>query len=134
MAQVPSEESLRFRLQPEAQSRSVAHRSQNTGGVVDEATGVQNANLAQLQVSRPAEGVQKAPPISRVQRHGDCIRGEVPSLQVLLDRARGDRRQRARPGVGLRTGHGDVNLHVAHDELGRLELGARDDLAPDIHG
>ena len=77
-------------------------------GILDEAQAVQHADHPVLQVLAPAVEVQQLAPAVGRQAHGQRVDREVAAMQVLLDAAALDGRQRGRVLVELGAGGDEI--------------------------
>ena len=101
------------RLEPEAQARGEARGAQRSRRIVVKAALVQHAQPAAREVLASAHAVdQGRAPGARhpVQRNRERVHAEVAAPEILLERARRDRRQCARPRVGLAARTGEVEI------------------------
>ncbi len=110
---------LRAGIGPETQADGEPQQAQQAHRVVQEAVGVQDPQLAVLQVSQAVRGVQQQAPGARGQRDPHGVHRKVSPPQVLQDGRRPDVRGLARLLEELAAGHFQTEAHP----VGQLQLG-----------
>jgi hypothetical protein len=75
-------------VEGEAEPRLVAHAAQESGGIVEEAHLVEDAQKPRLQVAATAEGVVQVAEVLAREPDGHGVDGEVAAAQVVHERGR----------------------------------------------
>src|SRR3989441_6024779 len=117
------EQGQRVFLDTEAEPLLKADGSKHTGRVVHEAAGVEDADDLVFEIAQAAIEIHELAEAAHVQADGQRVDGEVPAVEVVLDRTRFDRGQGGRVNVGFAPGGGHVQLEtIREDDEGRGEF------------
>jgi hypothetical protein len=119
----------RARLDPEAETRRVARRAQQTRRIVAEARVVEHAHAPRGQIPPAAERIEQVRASGRVERERHRRDREVPAREVFVDRRGLDGRERAGPRVPLAPRARQVDRPLPGGDGRRQELRAQGLLA-----